>query len=138
MNTKLPNKGVADLLAPHSPEVRNLALPVRGFVFPTMPDISEQVDAEAANHRLRLWSEVRRHGLHAHAHEGSGEFRHCLRNGTARSGKTSEGTGKFHRHVKLESKADLQSAALKSLLSAAIARREEPPEVKEIRVRRTA
>lgn len=34
-------------------------------------------------------------------------------------------TGKLHRHVKLKSKADLQSAALKSLLSAAIARREE-------------
>lgn len=31
----------------------------------------------------------------------------------------------MHRHVKPKSKADLQSAALKSLLSAAIARREE-------------
>lgn len=47
MNTKLPNKDVADLLAPHSPEVRNLALPARSFVFPTVPDISEQVDAKA-------------------------------------------------------------------------------------------
>ena len=47
MNTKLPNKDVVDLLAPRSPEVRNLALPARFFVFPTIPDISEQVDAQA-------------------------------------------------------------------------------------------
>jgi hypothetical protein len=46
MNTKLPNQDVADLLAPHSPEVRNLALPARSFVFPAMPDISEPVDAK--------------------------------------------------------------------------------------------
>ena len=47
MNTNLPNKDVADLLAPHSPEVRNLTLPARSFVFRTMPDISELVDAKA-------------------------------------------------------------------------------------------
>jgi len=35
-----------------------------------------------------------------------------------------EGTGKLHHHVKLKSKADLETAALKSLLKAAVARRE--------------
>jgi hypothetical protein len=39
MNTKLPNKDVADLLATHTPEMRNLALAARPFVFHTMPDI---------------------------------------------------------------------------------------------------
>jgi hypothetical protein len=38
--------------------------------------------------------------------------------------KLLKGTGKLHRHVKLKSKADLETAALKSLLKAAIARRE--------------
>jgi hypothetical protein len=38
--------------------------------------------------------------------------------------KLLEGTGKLHRHVKLKSKADLETAALKSLLKAAVARRE--------------
>ena len=46
MNTNLPNK-VADLLAPHSPEVRNLTLPARSFVFRPMPDIPDLVDAKA-------------------------------------------------------------------------------------------
>jgi len=35
-----------------------------------------------------------------------------------------EGTGKLHHHVKLKSKANLETAALKSLLKAAVARRE--------------
>ena len=38
--------------------------------------------------------------------------------------KLLEGTGKLHRHVKLKSKANLETAALKSLLKAAVARRE--------------
>ena len=38
--------------------------------------------------------------------------------------KLLEGTGKLHRHVKLKSKVDLETAALKSLLKAAVARRE--------------
>lgn len=38
--------------------------------------------------------------------------------------KLLEGTGKLHRHVKLNSEADLERTALKSLLKAAVARRE--------------
>jgi hypothetical protein len=38
--------------------------------------------------------------------------------------KILEGTGKLHRHVKLKSKSDLETAALKALLKAALARRE--------------
>jgi hypothetical protein len=37
--------------------------------------------------------------------------------------KLLEGTGKLHRHVKLKSKSDLETVALKSLLNAAVARR---------------
>jgi len=37
--------------------------------------------------------------------------------------KLLEGTGKLHRHVKLKSKSDLETVALKSLLNAAAARR---------------
>jgi hypothetical protein len=37
--------------------------------------------------------------------------------------KLLEGTGELHRHLKLKSKADLESAVLKSLFKAAIARR---------------
>jgi len=38
--------------------------------------------------------------------------------------KLLEGAGKLYRHVKLKSKADLETAALKSLLKAAVARRD--------------
>jgi hypothetical protein len=123
MNTKLPNQDVADLLAPHSPEVRNVALPARSFVFPAMPDIPEQVDAKvriigygpkSADIVSMLMSTRTRVNLGiAFAIEQHDPA------------KLLEGTGKLRLHVKLKSKADLQSAALKSLLSAAIARREE-------------
>lgn len=125
MNTKLLNKDVVDLLAPRSPEVRNLALPARFFVFPTIPDISEQVDAQARIIGYRCGPKSADTVCMLMPTRVRVNLGPCVRNGTARSGKTSERTGKLHRHVKLKSKADLQSAALKSLLSAAIARREE-------------
>jgi len=40
------------------------------------------------------------------------------------SKKLLEGTGNLHRHVKLKSKSDLETAALRALLKAARARRE--------------
>lgn len=121
MNTKLPNKDVVDLLAPRSPEVRNLALPARFFVFPTIPDISEQVDAQARIIGYRCGPKSADTVCMLMPTSVRVNLGHCLRNGTARSAKT------FWKdcQVKLKSKADLQSAALKSLLSAAIARREE-------------
>jgi hypothetical protein len=38
--------------------------------------------------------------------------------------KLREGTGELHRHLKLKSKSDLETAALRVLLKAALARRE--------------
>ena len=38
--------------------------------------------------------------------------------------KILEGTGKWHRHVKLKQSSDLASSALKALMHAALARRE--------------
>lgn len=125
MNTKLPNKDVVDLLAPRSPELRNLALPARFLVDPTIPDISEQVDAQARIIGYRCGPKSADTVCMLMPTSVRVNFGHCLRNGTARSGKTFWKDWQLHRHVKLKSKADLQSAALKSLLSAAIARREE-------------
>lgn len=105
--------------------MRNLALPARSFVFPTMPDISGQVDAKvriigygygpkSADLVCMLMPTRTRVNLGvAYAMEP-----HDPAN-------LLEGTGKLRHHVKPKSKADVQSAALKSLLSAAIARREE-------------
>jgi len=38
--------------------------------------------------------------------------------------KLLEGTGNLHRHVKFKNKSDLETAALRALLKAALARRE--------------
>lgn len=122
MNTKLPNKDVVDLLAPRSPEVRNLALPARFLVVPTIPDISEQVDAQARIIGYRCGPKSADTVCMLMPTSVRMNLGHCLRNGTARSGKTF---WKDWQIAPLKSKADLQSAALKSLLSAAIARREE-------------
>ena len=108
MNTTLPNKDVADLLAPHTPVVRNLALAARSFASQAMPDIPEQVDAKGANHRLR--SEIRRHRcmlMPAGVRVNLGAaYAMELRD----PAKLLEGTGNLNRQVKLKSKADLQSA----------------------------
>jgi hypothetical protein len=47
MAPPLPSKDLADLLAPYAPEVRNLVLVARLFIFKMIPDISEQLAAKA-------------------------------------------------------------------------------------------
>ena len=47
MVTPLPSQDLADLLAPYAPEVRNLALAARSFIFHMISEISEQLDAKA-------------------------------------------------------------------------------------------
>ena len=124
MATPLPSKEVADLLAPYPPEVRNLALAARSFIFKMIPDISEQVDLKAR--------------IIGYGYSPKYADTVCMLMPTKAGvnlgiayamelpdpAKLLEGTGKLHRHVKLQSKADLQNSALKSLLKAAIARRE--------------
>lgn len=124
MRATLPHKDVADLLAACAPEVRNLALAARWFVLRMLPDILEQVDAKG--------------GIIGYGYGSKYADMVCMLMPTKAGvnlgipyaidlldpAKLLEGTGKLHRHVKLKSKADLESAALKSLFKAAIARQE--------------
>lgn len=124
MTTTLPNKEVADLLAPYAPEVRNLALEARSFILDLIPGILEQADAKAR--------------VIGYGYSPKYADTVCMLQPTKAGvnlgiayamelpdpAKLLEGTGKLHRHVKLKTKADLERAALKSLLKAAIARRE--------------
>ena len=128
MTITLPNKDVADLLAAYAPEVRNLALAARSFVLKMIPDILEQVDAKAR--------------IIGYGYSPKYADTICMLMPTKAGvnlgiawavelpdpAKLLEGTGKLHRHVKLKSKADLEKAALKSLLQAAIARRQKMPQ----------
>jgi hypothetical protein len=120
MNRTLPNKDVDELLTSYDPEVRSLAQATRTFVL-QIPDITEQVDLKARiigyGYGPKYVDMVcvimpTKAGVNlgiAYAME------------LPDPEKLLQGTGKVHRHVKLKSKSDLESAALKSLLRASSA-----------------
>jgi len=123
MNKTLPNSAVCELLAPFTPEVRDLALAARSFVLETIPDIIEMVDAKARivgyGYSPRYADQVcmlmpTKVGVNlgiAYAME------------LPDPKKLLQGTGKLHRHVKLKSRLDLENVALRALLKAALSRR---------------
>jgi len=124
MNRTVPSKSVVDLLEPFAPEVRNLALATRSFVFTMIPDVTEQVDAKA---RIIGYGYGPKYAdmvcmimpIKAGVNLGIAYAMEL-----PDPGKLLKGTGKLHRHVKLKSQADLESPALTSLFKAARARRE--------------
>ena len=125
MNASIPSKAVADLLSAYAPEVRNLALAARAFVFKMVPGITEKVDVKA---RIIGYGYGPRYAdmvcmiMPTKAGVNLG-IAYAMQLADPR--KLLEGTGKLHRHVKLKSKSDLETAGLKLLLKAAVARREE-------------
>ena len=124
MATPLPSKDLADLLAPYAPEVRNLALAARLFIFKMIPDISEQLDAKARIIGYGYGPKYADMVCMLMPTKAGVNLGIAYAMELPDPAKLLEGTGKLHRHVKLKSKADLESTALKSLLKAAIARRE--------------
>ena len=124
MNKTFPSSAVSELLAPFTPEVRDLALAARSFVLETIPDIIEMVDAKARivgyGYSPRYADQVcmlmpTKVGVNlgiAYAME------------LPDPKKLLQGTGKLHRHVKLKSRLDLEHVALRALLKAALSRRE--------------
>jgi hypothetical protein len=117
----MPGKEVADLLAGFAPEVRNLALAARAFVLEMTPDISERVDVKA---RMIGYSYGPKYadmvGMIMPTKAGVNlGIAYAMELPDPK--KLLEGTGKLHRHVKLKSMSDLESAALKALLTASIA-----------------
>ena len=115
---------MTDLLAHYSPEVCSLALEARSFVFKMLPNILEQVDAKAriiAYGYGPKYADVVCMLMPTKAGVNLG-IAYAME--LPDPEELLEGTGKLHRHVKLRSKADLKRTALKSLLKAAVARRE--------------
>jgi hypothetical protein len=118
-----PSKDVADLLAPYALEVRNLALAARSFVFKMIPDISEQVDAKARIIGYGYGPKYAAMVCMLMPTKAGVNLGIAYAMELPDPAKLLEGTGKLHRHVKLNSEADLERTALKSLLKAAVARR---------------
>ena len=124
MTSPAPSKDVADLLAPYALEVRNLAVAARSFVFKMVPDISEQVDAKARIIGYGYGPKYADVVCMLMPTKGGVNLGIAYATQLADPARLLEGTGKLHRHVKLKSEADLKKTALKSLLKAAVARRE--------------
>lgn len=120
-----PSKNVDTVLALYAPEIRSLALAARHFVMEMIPDITEMVDVKARiigfGYSVKYADQLcmlmpTKAGVNlgiAYAME------------LPDPKKILEGTGKLHRHVKIKSESDLENAALKNLLKAALARREQ-------------
>jgi len=119
-----PSKDVTAFLATYALEVRSLALAARSFVFKMIPDISEQVDAKARIIGYGYGPKYADMVCMLMPTKAGVNLGIAYAMELPDPAKLLEGTGKLHRHVKLKSKADLETAALKSLLKAAVARRE--------------
>jgi len=124
MVSPAPSKDVADLRAPYALEVRNLALAARSFVFKMIPDISEQVDAKARIIGYGYGPKYADTVCMLMPTKAGVNLGIAYAMELADPARLLEGTGKLHCHVKLNSEADLERTALKSLLKAAVARRE--------------
>src|SRR5271170_8124404 len=127
MNRTLPNKDVDEVLASFGSEVRNLALATRAFVL-QIPDIIEQVDVKARIIGYGYGPKYADMVCVIMPTKAGVNLGIAYAMELPDPEKLLEGTGKLHRHVKLKSKSDLESAGLKSLLkassAAATARRE--------------
>ena len=116
-------QAVSDLLALYAPDIRSLAFETRAFLLEAIPGAMEVVDTK---------SKVIGYGF------GTGYKDMVCSMMPTKAGitlgiawatelpdpqKLLQGTGKVHKHVKLKTKSDLKTPALKALLEAAMARR---------------
>ena len=117
-------QAVSDLLALYAPDIRSLAFETRAFLLEAIPGAMEVVDTK---------SKVIGYGF------GTGYKDMVCSMMPTKAGitlgiawatelpdpqKLLQGTGKVHKHVKLKTKSDLKTPALKALLQAAMARRQ--------------
>jgi hypothetical protein len=119
MNRTPPGDEAADFLAQYPPDVRNLAQASRAMVLRLVPGVTEQVDVKA---RIIGYGYGRKYIdmvcmiMPTKAGVNLG-IAYAVQLSDPK--KLLEGTGKLHRHVKVKSEADLESAPLKSLVKAA-------------------
>jgi hypothetical protein len=116
----MPNQNIDTFLAEYPPEVRVLTRAARAFLAETLPGSTETLDESA---RMFAYSYgpgykglvctllLSRKGVKIGVARGSElpDPKHLL-----------EGSGKVHRHVPLQSPADLKRPGLKTLVTAAL------------------
>ena len=114
------NQAMLDLLAPYSPEVRELALKTRTLVLKQVPEVQEQVDKTA---KMLCYGFGPKYAdsicviMLAKEWVTLGFYR-----GTELPDPDAllEGKGKVHRHVKIKTEDDVKASALRKLLQEAL------------------
>jgi hypothetical protein len=112
---------IEQFLAAYNPEVRALALQLRSLVLEVMPGAVEQVDVPS---KLIAYGYGKKYAdlvftlMPAKAWVTLGVYRGAQ---LPDPQGLLEGTGKVHRHVKIRTKADVESQALKKLMQDAVA-----------------
>jgi hypothetical protein len=114
------NQPMLDLLAPYSPEVRELALKTRTLVLKQVPEVQEQVDKTA---KMLCYGFGPKYAdsicviMLAKEWVTLGFYR-----GTELPDPDAllEGKGKVHRHVKIKTEDDVKASALRKLLQEAL------------------
>jgi len=119
MNRTNPTQEVYELLAPYSPEVRNLALATREYLLKLIPGATEQADAKAKVIGYGFGTRYKDMVCSLMPSKAGVTLGIAWATELPDPHRLLQGTGKVHRHVKIKSKSDLRAPALKTLLKAA-------------------
>jgi hypothetical protein len=117
------SKDIREFLAGYTAAVQKLALKVRKLVLDIMPQARQYVDEKS---KLIGYSMGEKMSdlvfviMPLKSAVNLGVYRGAE---LPDPGKLLEGTGKLHRHVRIQSEADLKSPALRALLEAAVTKR---------------
>ena len=117
-------QAVGDLLALYSPEVRSLALETRTFLLELIPGAMEIVDTKSRLIGYGFGTGYKDMVCSLIPNKAGITLGIAWATELPDPQKILEGTGKVHRHIKLKTKSDLKTPAVKALLKAAMSRRE--------------
>ena len=120
MSTTSTNKAIYDLLEPYSPETQKLALATRAFLLNVIPKAIEGVDTKARIIGYGFGTKYVDMICSLMPTKAGVTLGIAWATELADPQKLLEGTGKVHRHVKLQSKSDVNDPALRALLRAGI------------------
>ncbi|HJX83697.1 MAG TPA: DUF1801 domain-containing protein [Candidatus Angelobacter sp.] len=115
------NKAIYDLLESYSPEAQKLALATRALIFKVIPKTIEVVDLKARIIGYGFGTKYADMICSLMPTKAGVTLGIAWGTELPDPQNLLEGTGKVHRHVKLQSRADVDDPALKALLKAGIA-----------------
>ncbi|HEX8637964.1 MAG TPA: DUF1801 domain-containing protein [Pyrinomonadaceae bacterium] len=115
------NQEFNEFLEPFTPEVQEISLCLRSLIFKNAPDIFENIYSNMKIVRYGV-EDNKLEGIVCHIAPLKSAVNFGLYRGAVLPdpSKLMEGTGKMLRHVKVKNVAEAESAALRTLLKAAL------------------